>query len=289
MPVILTFLAFLAILFTPFIAHAGAVSGEAPTPPSVDFTGLVETADVQSIGADGKPHPVRARLLTDTDQVAPGSTFRLGLHLEQLEGWHTYWKSPGDIGLPTDITWTVPEGATTTPYEYPIPLRFEQPVPDSAPIISRLRWRGFSVHRSHATSRSSQAPSRGGAEANWLVCLTSCIPGSAKLELPIQVAEAKGEPNAFAATFDHYAAQHPVSLLTIEDLAFEGALSNSAVQPNSPFKAAFLLTSTGETPLDAPTGDLLPLANLHPHRGLRLDGHNYRPKSHSSRGYTRRS
>ena len=38
--------------------------------------------------------------------------------------WHTYWKSPGDIGLATDIKWTVPDGVATPPYEFPIPHRY---------------------------------------------------------------------------------------------------------------------------------------------------------------------
>jgi len=235
------------------------VSGEAPPPPTVDLSGVPESADVQSIGADGKPHPVHARLLTDTDQVAPGGTFRLGLHIEQLDEWHTYWKSPGDIGLPTDIIWSVPEGATTTPYEYPVPLRFEQ-----SEIIS-FGYDGQVLLFTEVTL-PTELPAGTielGAEANWLVCKTSCIPGSASLKLPLTVGEDGGK-NAYAALFDHYAAQHPVDLLTVQDFAFEGSLSGSAVQANKPFKAAFLLTPTGGAKLKLPESKVAPWPTFTP-------------------------
>ena len=40
-------------------------------------------------------------LVSDTDAVAPGTPFRIGLHVRLAPGWHTYWKNPGDAGAPT--------------------------------------------------------------------------------------------------------------------------------------------------------------------------------------------
>src|SRR5262245_42903147 len=87
----------------------GTASPPPPTPPRVDFSGLPPTATMRKTMADGKPHPVEARLLVEESPIVAGSTVRVGVHLAQDEGWHTYWKSPGDIGLPTEIAWTAPE------------------------------------------------------------------------------------------------------------------------------------------------------------------------------------
>ncbi|MEC8424296.1 MAG: protein-disulfide reductase DsbD domain-containing protein, partial [Myxococcota bacterium] len=100
--------------------------GAVARPPAVDFSSVPRTADVQARDPEGKAHPVRARLLKDTETLAPGMTFRLGVHLDQQEGWHTYWKSPGDIGLPTRIEWMLPAGSQATAFEFPVPERFDQ-------------------------------------------------------------------------------------------------------------------------------------------------------------------
>ena len=40
-----------------------------------------------------------ATLVTDTDAIQPGKPFRVALRLRMADGWHTYWKNPGDAGV----------------------------------------------------------------------------------------------------------------------------------------------------------------------------------------------
>jgi len=216
------------------------------TPPSVDFSEVPASADVQASDPQGKPHPVRARLLTDTVALAPGMTFRLGLHLDQADGWHTYWRSPGDIGLPTRIEWTVPGGAETTAFAFPIPERFDQ-----SGIIS-YGYDGEVLFFTEVTLPADLAPGDYtlGAKADWLVCEIMCIPGAAELSLPVTVAATSdGAPGAHAPLFDHYAGRHPVAPTSVAGVGVEMALSASAVHPEEPFKAAFLLMPTSGEPL----------------------------------------
>ena len=46
---------------------------------------------------------VKAQLIADTNAVAQGKSFTVGLFLRIAPGWHTYWKYSGDAGLPTEI------------------------------------------------------------------------------------------------------------------------------------------------------------------------------------------
>lgn len=221
-------------------AFAGdEASPKPPPPPAVDFSALPETASQRKKGGDGKPHPVHARLLLDKTAAAPGETVRVALHLEQDEGWHTYWKSPGSIGQPTDITWTAPDGVTISEHEYPIPQRFAQKgeisfgYEDQVVLISEL------------TVPEDAAPGsqRLAAEAQWLVCKTECIPGSAELELPLVVSD-DGAPSAYAAVIDHFEAQHPGDPLAATTLGWDFALDVAPVPADGKFTAAFLLTPT---------------------------------------------
>ena len=42
-------------------------------------------------------------LVSDTDAVAAGTPFRVGLHLHMAPGWHTYWRNPGDAGVAPEL------------------------------------------------------------------------------------------------------------------------------------------------------------------------------------------
>jgi thiol:disulfide interchange protein DsbD len=210
---------------------------------------LPDSASHQAVDPKGEKHPVHAHLLADQDAVPPGGTFRLGVHLDQRENWHTYWKSPGDIGLPTAIEWGVPDGATTGPVAFPIPQRF-----DSQGIVS-YGYDGAVLFYTEVTVPEGLAPGPTTltAEANWLVCEVVCIPGGASLSLPFLVAEEGGGPNGFAPLFDHYAAQHPVAPASISEFRIETALSANAVQPGGEFRFALRLSPSGDTPLQFET------------------------------------
>lgn len=215
-------------------AHASqTASPPPPKPPIVDFSGVPEGRGPEH---NGKPHPVVARLVTEHESLLPGSTARVGIHLTQQEGWHTYWKSPGDIGQPTEVTWSLPEGATAGPLLFPVPQRFEQDGQISFGYDHEvLLTSEITLPSTLAAGKTTIA-----ADVRWLVCNTSCIPGQAHIELPINVAAGQSAPTRAAPLFAHYAAQHPTPLDT-QQLSVEYVLSASAVRPNESFRAAFVV------------------------------------------------
>src|SRR5882762_7127180 len=77
-----------------------------------------------SAGSATDPHPVTARLVSELSAVAPGATLWVDLHLDIAPGWHTYWRNPGDSGLPTEIAWTLPAGFSAGDIAWPAPERF---------------------------------------------------------------------------------------------------------------------------------------------------------------------
>ena len=66
---------------------------------------------------------VTARLLAEHDTVAPGARLSVLLHFRIREGWHTYWRNPGDSGEATRIDWQLPDGVTAGPIQWPYPHR----------------------------------------------------------------------------------------------------------------------------------------------------------------------
>ncbi len=55
---------------------------------------------------------VKARLISETDGIAPGQSIWVALEFDIRDGWHTYWRNPGDSGQATKLKWTLPAGVT---------------------------------------------------------------------------------------------------------------------------------------------------------------------------------
>ena len=51
-----------------------------------------------------------ASLVSDVDSVAAGKPFHVGLRLQLAQGWHTYWRNPGDAGVAPDLQLSLPDG-----------------------------------------------------------------------------------------------------------------------------------------------------------------------------------
>ena len=66
------------------------------------------------------PH-VEAEIISRLAAVQPGQPIEVALRLKIIDHWHTYWLNPGDSGLPTKLSWTLPEGVSAGPIEWPYP------------------------------------------------------------------------------------------------------------------------------------------------------------------------
>ncbi|WP_313076307.1 protein-disulfide reductase DsbD domain-containing protein [Melaminivora sp.] len=155
------------------------------------------------------PH-VTARLVAHAPEgVGPGRPLQLGLLLEHQPDWHTYWKNPGDSGLPTELQWQLPEGLTAGDIAWPVPRKFPLgtlanygydgrvllPVPVTVPDA----WRADPLAQDVII----------GLQASWLVCRQECIPeeGRFTLQLPVQ-----GSTALHAQDFAAAAAARPRTL-----------------------------------------------------------------------------
>jgi DsbC/DsbD-like thiol-disulfide interchange protein len=74
---------------------------------------------------------VKARLVSEVRSVAPGQVFWVALNLDIREGWHTYWRNPGDSGEATSLAWQLPPGFTAGDIVWTTPHRF-----DVAPLVN---------------------------------------------------------------------------------------------------------------------------------------------------------
>lgn len=77
-------------------------------------------------GATAHAAPVRtthvtAELVSDQAALVPGTQALLALRLAIDPGWHTYWRNPGESGLPTTLAWKLPPGYAAGDIIWPAP------------------------------------------------------------------------------------------------------------------------------------------------------------------------
>ena len=132
---------------------------------------------------------VRAELMAYAPQgITAGQPVWLGLQITHQPEWHTYWKNPGDSGLPTALRWTLPAGVTAGEIAWPTPKKLP---------IGNLANYGYdntvllpvplTVAPGFSASQMSVQLS-----ATWLVCKRECIPqeGEFTLTLPARSSSA---------------------------------------------------------------------------------------------------
>src|ERR1700685_376091 len=137
-----------------------------------------------SAGVSVSTDNVKARLISETNAIAPGQSVWVALELDIRDGWHTYWRNPGDSGQATQIAWSLPPGLTAGDIEWTTPHRF---------VVAPLVNYGYAKHAMHLVKITASpdlkaaAPLSLKAKASWLVCADVCIPESADLDLKLPV------------------------------------------------------------------------------------------------------
>ena len=172
--------------------------------------GLLSSAWAQGVPTAVVSTPqLRAELVAHAPQgVQVGQPVWVGLQLTHQPEWHTYWRNPGDSGLPTQIELNLPAGITAGEVQWPLPHKlkagnltnygFEKTVLLAVPLTVT---QAFKPNASQTLDLQ--------VHANWLVCRLECIPqeGDFALRIPVNSSFAPQ-----AAAFEALQAQQPQSL-----------------------------------------------------------------------------
>ena len=81
---------------------------------------------VPAVAQTGAPRPtnIMPSLVAESEAPASGKTVTLAILMRPKDGWHGYWKTPGDAGFPNSFDWAMGAGLTPAPLRYPVPKRF---------------------------------------------------------------------------------------------------------------------------------------------------------------------
>jgi DsbC/DsbD-like thiol-disulfide interchange protein/cytochrome c biogenesis protein CcdA len=150
---------------------------------------------------------ITARIMADQATATPGGVVTLAFVQEIREGWHTYWRNPGDSGALANLAWNLPEGSRIGEPMWP--------APEAIPYFGLMTYghhdRFVLLHELTLPADWPQGtpfPIR--LEADWLVCAEICIPedGSFALDLATGPASDPADP-AFRGLIETARAELP--------------------------------------------------------------------------------
>ncbi|WP_116809788.1 protein-disulfide reductase DsbD family protein [Steroidobacter cummioxidans] len=173
------------------------------------------SADTEVVRTDH----LRSRVVAKTAAAVPGQPLQVGLWLDHDPHWHTYWKNPGDSGLPTKLTVSL-TGVSTERIDWPVPDRF-----DLGEIVN-YGYGGIAllpVTVSIPESARGQTSITLDAKASWLICEYECIPGEASYSLTLPVASTAAVDERWSSAFEWAAARQPEMVSSRASYRIEGS------------------------------------------------------------------
>src|SRR4051812_4142589 len=123
-----------------------------------------------------------------------GRVFRAGVEIKLKEGWKTYWRYPGDSGVPPALDFSKSQNLKAVTVRYPAPTRF----PDGGGGNS-IGYKGAVILPLHVVARDASKPVTLNLKLDYAACEKLCVPVEAKLELMLTGAATANEAALHAA------------------------------------------------------------------------------------------
>ncbi len=134
--------------------------------------------------------PVHARLVSAVAGAGTLATIPAGLEVRLDGDWKTYWRAPGDAGLPPTLTWDGSDNLRDATLAYPRPERL---------TLLNLQTFGYKhdvVFPIDLASNTVGQPLDLKLKLDLLVCAELCVPKQLALALTIPAGPAAADPEA---------------------------------------------------------------------------------------------
>jgi DsbC/DsbD-like thiol-disulfide interchange protein len=207
-------------------------------------------------------HNARVRLLAGPSAAKAAKSYLAGVEIALGEGWKTYWRMPGDAGVPPNFDWTGSTNVASLQVLYPAPIRMPEPAAQT------VGYKNSVLFPVEVVPKDASRPVGLVLAIEFGVCREICIPSEAKFSMTLSPTGMAGKPS-------------PAMLAAIEKVP-RPATSRRAEDPRVMRTAAFLeggaphLTIVARFPqgdrgadlfIEAPDGLYVPMAKRLPDIG----------------------
>ena len=180
---------------------------------------------------------VTATLISVQDGVPPGAeTLSAGLELDLANGWKTYWRSPGEVGIPPQVDWSGSTNIAKVEMLWPAPERF------TAFGIENFGYSDEVVLPLQVALKRPGEPAQLTGAVNLLVCSAVCVPQA--FELSLSIPRGTGIDGFSASRISTFLARVPVE-------GTQTGITSAAVSVDTE-QAALTLELQSTTAFDSP-------------------------------------
>jgi suppressor for copper-sensitivity B len=233
-----------ALLFS--LASALPATAQTPTAAAAQFWPPLQLSEPGAspwdIGRNSAARLIASRTALVSEAPAPRGAAGLlagpplGIEFRLAPGWKTYWRSPGDAGLPPEIDWSGSENLAEATVLWPAPKR------ETLLGFETFIYQNRVVLPITARATDPAKPVRLRANVSYLVCEVLCVPAEATLALDLDVAPGRPAPNAgLIAGFNARVPSRASTAFSLERALLsesnDGLTLEVAVRARTPFAA----------------------------------------------------
>lgn len=132
--------------------------------------------------------------------MQPDGAIELGVQIQLDQGWKTYWRVPGDAGVPPEFDWSKSSNVADVTVLWPAPVRFRDSFGES------IGYHDEVVFPLVVRPGDWTKPSEVKLTVHYAVCKDICAPVRADLALNLP---SQSSTPRFAGIIAHYMAQVP--------------------------------------------------------------------------------
>jgi len=153
----------------------------APTIAAIALLCVPGMARAQDTSAwDAEPHAAARLIAGAAQKSADVAWLRAGIEIRLDSGWKTYWRYPGDSGVPPTLDFAGSENVKSVTVLWPAPARFA----DGAGGQS-IGYHGDVVLPLRILANDATKPAALHLKLSYAVCGNLCVPAEAELELTL--------------------------------------------------------------------------------------------------------
>ena len=108
-------------------------------------------------------------------------TWTAGVEIILAPGWKTYWRVPGDSGVPAEFEWKNSTNVKTAEVSWPAPKRYQDITGKS------IGYKKHVIFPVTVTPENNSRPARLDLQLYYAVCSDICVPAQASLKLDLPV------------------------------------------------------------------------------------------------------
>jgi DsbC/DsbD-like thiol-disulfide interchange protein len=198
-------------------------------------------------------HASRVRLVAGRAKSAKGQ-YLAGLEIAMADGWKTYWRMPGDSGVPPTFDWAGSANVASTRVLYPAPMR----MPEAGGVA--IGYKQSVLLPIEITPQDASKPVVLKLALEFGVCREICIPATANFDLSIPVGPAGTVAPQIAAAIERV--PRPQEGRRKEDPKLQRvAVSHNEHSPKLTIEASFAGDAAGaDAFIEAPEGIYVPIS-----------------------------